>query len=179
MAVVETRGHGAIFVTGVAGSGKSTVARALALRLGCRFLEGDDFHGAANIAKMASGQALSDEDRWPWLARLGRAADEAVVRDGTVVLSCSALRQAYRDCLRHEIAHGSVFFQLQIDPAEAVRRLQARTGHFMAPGLVDSQFAALEAPGPEEALLVLDGTASAMHLCDAICAWLSGQTVNR
>ena len=148
MAVVETRGHGAIFVTGVAGSGKSTVARALALRLGCRFLEGDDFHGAANIAKMASGQALSDEDRWPWLARIGERLAQCEVPG--LVISCSALRRVYRDAIR-QAAPGVRFLFLD-GPGELIRsRMQRRSGHYMPVSLLDTQLALLERPGADEA----------------------------
>ena len=133
-----------VVVMGVAGSGKSTVGRLLARRLGARFLEGDEFHPGANLAKMASGHPLTDEDRWPWLAALR----QALRAQGDVVLSCSALKRAYRDALR--AADHVRFLYLVVDPAEARRRIAGRHGHFLGRSMVASQFRDLEPPGPEE-----------------------------
>jgi carbohydrate kinase (thermoresistant glucokinase family) len=133
-----------IVLMGVAGSGKSTIGTALAARHGARFLEGDAFHPAANIDKMAAGEPLTDEDRWPWLAALR----QAMRGEDQVVVACSALKRVYRDALR--AAGGVRFVQLVIDPGEARRRLAARPGHFMGPGMIDSQFSALEEPGEDE-----------------------------
>jgi carbohydrate kinase (thermoresistant glucokinase family) len=133
-----------IVVTGVTGSGKSTVGSALAERLGVPFLEADDFHSAKNIEKMAAGVALDDADRWPWLAALRQG-----MRDSErVVVTCSALRRSYRDALRRA---GDVrFLHLVADRAEIAARLDARTGHFMPEELIDSQFETLEPPGADE-----------------------------
>jgi carbohydrate kinase (thermoresistant glucokinase family) len=137
-------GPGRVVVMGVAGCGKSTVGAALATRLGVGFIEADGFHPPSNVAKMASGVALSDDDRWPWLASLRRAM--RMERD--VVVACSALRRTYRDALR---AAGDVrFIYLPVDRDEALRRVASRSGHYMGASMVDSQFATLEVPDPAE-----------------------------
>ena len=142
-----------IVVMGVAGSGKSTVGQALATRLGATFVEGDQLHPAGNVAKMAAGTPLTDEDRWPWLAAVRRALRAT----GAVVVACSALRRSYRDALRG--ATGVRFVELAVDPGEATRRLAGRRGHFMKAGMVASQFAALEPPAADETdVAVVDAT---------------------
>ena len=133
-----------IVVTGVTGSGKTTLGAALAERLGARFLEADEFHSPANVAKMASGVPLDDADRWPWLAALRQAMRD----EERVVVACSALRRPYRDALRR--AGGVRFLHLVADPAEITRRLDLRAGHFMPAALVDSQFETLEPPEADE-----------------------------
>jgi len=133
-----------VVVMGVAGSGKSTVARVVAQRHGYRFLEGDDFHPAANVAKMAAGQPLTDDDRRPWLAALC----QAMRAEQDVVVTCSALKRRYRDELRR--AEYVCFLYLVISPQTALRRVAARHGHFMGRSMVASQFEALEVPGPDE-----------------------------
>ena len=169
---------GAIFVTGVAGCGKSTMGASLAARLSCRFLEGDDYHGPANVAKMTSGQPLTNDDRWPWLDALGLAAAQAVAAEGIVVASCSALRRSYRERLRVALAGRIAFIQLAGSPQEMLRRLAARTAHFMPASLVDSQFAAFEPIGADEPGLQLDAGAACSSNCDAFMAWL-GRTQGR
>ena len=135
-----------IVLMGVSGSGKSTVGKLLAERLGWTFIEGDDFHPPANVAKMRAGTPLTDADRKPWLAALRERVDAACARGENVVLACSALKHAYRDylekhepeCVHYVYLHGS---------EELIRqRLAARKGHFMPPGLLHSQFEALEPP---------------------------------
>lgn len=136
---------------GVSGCGKSTVASLLADRLDAAFLEGDAFHTPENVAKMSAGIPLTDEDRWPWLDRLARAAIEGDSKDQPVVLACSALKKAYRDRLRQWIPGLRVIYlrggREVIEP-----RLTGRPGHFMPPGLLESQFAELEEP--REAVVV-------------------------
>lgn len=133
-----------IVVMGVAGSGKSTVGRELALHRGAEFIDGDQLHPAANVAKMAAGIALTDEDRVPWLAAVGSALGSA----GRVVVACSALRRSYRDALR---AMGEVrFLYLAVGAEEAARRLAGRQGHFMKATMVAGQMAALEVPAEGE-----------------------------
>ena len=133
-----------VVVMGVAGSGKSLVGEALASELSVPFVEGDELHSAANVAKMGAGIPLSDAERWPWLAAVRRE-----LRDReSVVVSCSALRRSYRDALR--AAGGVRFVYLSVDRAEAESRARSRVGHFMAASMVDGQFSALEVPGPEE-----------------------------
>ncbi len=133
-----------VVVMGVAGSGKSTVARLLAQRYAARFLEGDDFHPASNVAKMAAGHPLTDDDRWPWLAALC----EAMQAEQDVVVTCSALERRYRDALR--VVEYLCFVYLVVSPEVAARRMAARHGHFMGQSMVASQFEALEVPGPDE-----------------------------
>ena len=135
-----------IVVMGVSGSGKSTVGRRLADRLGWAFLDADDFHPPANVQKMASGQPLEDGDRWPWLDILRQQIDRPV--EEGAVLACSALRRVYRERLgldRDDVAlvylHGSREL--------LTSRLTARAGHFMPAALLDSQLETLEAPGAE------------------------------
>lgn len=138
---------GVIVVMGVSGCGKSTLGRALAEELGFGFLEGDDFHPPANVARMAAGMPLTDAMRWDWLRDLGRAAGRQ--RDAGVVVSCSALKRSYRDLLRE--AAGPVRFVFPDLPREVVAaRLLDRKGHYMPPGLLGSQFDTLERPGRDE-----------------------------
>ncbi|MCL2419949.1 MAG: gluconokinase [Conexibacteraceae bacterium] len=136
-----------LVVMGVEGSGKSTVATRLAKRLGWDFAEGDDFHPAANIAKMKSGEPLDDADRRPWLEAIARWIDGELASGRHGVVTCSALTRRYRDVLRRP---GVRFVYLDVPEAELRRRLAGRTGHFMPPGLLDSQLATLERPGPDE-----------------------------
>ena len=140
-------------VMGVSGSGKTTVARALAHRLGCNFAEGDDLHPAENIAKMAAGRPLTDEDRWPWLAAVAEWIAVQADAGQNGVVSCSALRRAYRDRLRRSDV---TFVYLRGDRASIARRLADRTDHFMPAALLDSQFATLEPPTADERHIDVD-----------------------
>jgi gluconokinase len=135
-----------ILVMGVSGCGKTTVAAGVAKHLGWTLLEGDDFHPPANVAKMASGTPLTDEDRWPWL----RAIAAAAVAEDNAVIACSALKAAYRAIL----SPGVLVF-LQGSKALIAKRMAARKGHFMPPALLDSQFATLEPPGAGENPIVV------------------------
>lgn len=137
----------AIVVMGVSGCGKSTIGALLARALGCAFLEGDAFHPAANVAKMAQGVALQDADRWPWLHHLASEAGEVAQRDGCVVLSCSALRQSYRQAIGDQAGVATVFIHLAVPTEELERRMGAREGHFMPTSLLQTQLATLEPPG--------------------------------
>lgn len=131
-----------VVVMGVSGSGKTTVARELARRLGWPFAEGDDFHPAANVRKMAAGQALDDDDRGPWLRRLAAWIGAREQSGDSAVLTCSALKRAYRDLLRD--GHPSVWFvHVTADPDLLRARLAGRSGHYMPPSLLDSQLEAL------------------------------------
>lgn len=157
---------------GVSGSGKSTLGALLARRLDCPFLEGDDFHDARAVAKMSAGQPLDDGDRWPWLDRLGLAAGEVVASSGRVVAACSALKRGYRERLRAVIGAPTRFVLLDAGQDELLRRLTRRSGHYMPASLLDSQLAALERPGPDEAVVTLDAAAPPERLCDLAQAWL-------
>ncbi len=142
-----------LVVMGVSGSGKSTVGAALAQRLGVPFADADDFHPPANIAKMSAGHPLDDEDRRPWLEAIGTWLAEQDERSG--VISCSALKHAYRDRIRAHAAR-AYFVHLHGTRAVIARRQASRPGHFMPASLLDSQFATLEPLGADEAGIVLD-----------------------
>lgn len=134
-----------IIVMGVTGAGKTTVGRELAASLGWRFHDADDFHPAANKAKMHAGIPLTDEDRWPWLGAL-RAVIEQAIRDGAgAVVTCSALKRAYRAVLSGGLSDVR-YVHLTGDPRVLQDRLASRRGHFMNPALLDSQIATLEPP---------------------------------
>lgn len=163
----------AIVIMGVSGSGKSTLATVLAAKLGCPFLEGDDFHSAANVAKMRGGEPLTDADRWPWLDRLGAAIGAAAARDGITVATCSALKRVYRDRLRTAIALPTAFVLVTAGRGELARRLTARHGHYMPATLLDSQLAILERPDAEELALTLDGSFAPELLADQVVGWLT------
>ncbi len=138
---------------GVSGAGKSTVGAAVAAALGWPFYEGDDFHPAANVAKMAAGTPLTDADRRPWLARLHDLIADHLARGEPAVMACSALKRSYREQLRAG-NDGLVFVYLRGDRERIGRRLARRRGHYMPAALLDSQFADLEEPGPGEAIVV-------------------------
>jgi len=145
-----------IVVMGVAGSGKTTIASGLAETLGVPFVEGDSLHPPANVKKMAGGIALTDEDRWPWLEAIGDRIEVERVTGHGVVVSCSALKHVYRDCLRKQV-HGTVQFILLDGTPELIGdRMKKRKGHFMPPALLDSQFATLEKPTADEHAVILD-----------------------
>lgn len=142
-------------VMGVSGCGKSTVGQALAQELGVPFVEGDQFHPPANVAKMSAGMPLDDEDRAGWLLALQAQIREARERGAGLVLSCSALKRRYRDLLRQ--GDPALRFAHLDGPRELIAaRLQARAGHYMPPSLLDSQLRDLEALQPDEAGVLLD-----------------------
>ncbi len=130
---------------GVSGCGKSTIGQLLAERLEGSFIEGDDLHPAENIRKMSAGIPLEDADRMPWLDRIAREAIRRKQSQPWVVISCSALKAAYRERLRQAIPDLRVIF-LRGSREFIGKRMTARTGHFMPAALLDSQFAALEEP---------------------------------
>jgi gluconokinase len=160
-----------VVVMGVSGSGKSTVAVALARRLGWEFGEGDAFHPAENIEKMATGTPLTDEDRVPWLERLAAWIGVHEATGRSTVLACSALRRAYRDVLR---SGGSpVRFIHLTGPDEVLaERMGDRDGHFMPGSLLHSQLDTLEALQPDEDALVLDVRSDPDVLVDTAVRWL-------
>ncbi|RUW63122.1 gluconokinase [Mesorhizobium sp. M7A.F.Ca.US.008.03.1.1] len=147
----------AIVVMGVAGCGKSAVGIGLAAALGVAFIEGDRLHPPENVARMASGEPLTDQLREGWLNAIGERVAASVGQGQGVVAACSALKRRYRDRLSG-FCPGIVFLYLEIDPATAMQRVGNRKGHFMPASLVDSQFAILEPPAAEERALTLDAT---------------------
>jgi gluconokinase len=138
-----------VVVMGVSGSGKSTVARALADRLGCALLEGDDLHPLANVAAMAAGRPLTDAERRPWLEAIGHWVDRRAAEGVGAVVTCSALRRSYRDQLR-DGRPTLTFCHLTVDPAVLERRMALRSGHFMPASLLPSQLTTLEPLAPDE-----------------------------
>ena len=142
-----------LVLMGVAGSGKSTVGRLLAARLGWDLGEGDELHPAANIAKMAAGQPLTDIDRGPWLRRVRQWIDQRIAEGRPGIITCSALKRAYRDVLRDPHV---VFVHLTGPRTVLAARLDARHGHFMPAALLDSQLATLEPPADDEQAITVD-----------------------
>ena len=161
----------AVVVMGVTGAGKTTVGRRLASALGAEFIDGDDLHTAEARGKMASGLALSDDDRWPWLDRIAaRLAEGLVARRGTVI-ACSALRKSYRDRLRAKVGPALRFVYLAAEREAMRKRVGDRKGHYMPASLVDSQFAALEPPDHEADVI----EASAENELDAMIPLLAAK----
>ena len=134
-----------VVVMGVAGAGKTTVGQQLAAALGAEFVDADDHHPPANVAKMRGGTPLTDADRQPWLARLNALLRERAAAGRGIVLACSALKAAYRETLLEGLPDARVVHLRGAKPLIAAR-LAARRGHYMNPGLLESQFAALESP---------------------------------
>jgi gluconokinase len=154
-----------IVVMGVSGSGKSTVGKILAQQLGWTFIEGDDFHPPANVDKMRGGVPLNDDDRRPWLDAIHRRLEDAIKQNENVVLACSALKHSYQHYLS-QFSSSSVRYVYLSGSEELIRsRLAQRTGHFMNPGLLHSQFEALE---PPEDALQLDISATPEAIVGAI-----------
>ena len=162
-----------VVVMGVAGCGKTTLGAALADRLGAPFIEGDAHHPKRNVEKMAAGVPLTDQDRWPWLDRLGRALASAAGRQGSVVGACSALRRIYRERLSAAAGLPIRFVCLSGSGELIAKRMQSRSGHFMPVSLLESQLALLELPAPEEAAMVLPLSAAIPDLIDRTLGWLA------
>ena len=143
-----------VIIAGASGCGKTTVGEMLARRLGWPFTDGDLLHPASNIAKMARGEPLTDEDRIPWLRVIAARLDDWIAADQPAVLACSALKCRYRAMLLEGRPAVKIAF-LRVDKDVAAQRLASRQGHFFKPQLLDSQFADLELPGPDEAAVVV------------------------
>jgi gluconokinase len=161
-----------VVVMGVSGCGKSTVGRLIAKSLACEFLEGDDLHPPRNVERMASGIALTDNDRRDWLQAIAeQLADANAARYGLIV-SCSALKRAYRNQLRTasgELAFVHVHAALEVLEA----RVRERTDHFMPPALLASQLQTLEPPGLDERCITLDAALPAERIAERAVAWLA------
>jgi gluconokinase len=158
-----------LVVMGVSGCGKSTLAALLAQRLGWPPQEGDALHPQTNVDKMAAGQPLDDADRRPWLRLVAAWIDQRAAAGEPGIVTCSALRRAYRDVLRRDFVH---FVHLTGDCRLLARRMQDRNGHFMPPSLLDSQLATLEAPGADEAAITIDIALAPEAQVAAVLAWL-------
>ncbi|SDI86838.1 gluconokinase/shikimate kinase [Frankineae bacterium MT45] len=141
-----------LVIMGVSGSGKSTVAGILAGRLGWELAEGDDMHPPANVAKMAAGHPLEDEDRWPWLDTIADWIHQHEAQNRPGIITCSALKKRYRDRLRGDRV---IFILLAGGHDQIAARLTARHGHFMPSSLLQSQFETLEPPTPDERSLTV------------------------
>ncbi|MET0934257.1 MAG: gluconokinase [Mycetocola sp.] len=144
-----------IIVMGVSGSGKSTIGALIAGALGVPFVDGDSLHPQSNIEKMAGGQSLNDDDRWPWLATVGQTLADAGRRGTGMVIACSALRRDYRDAILQS-APDTRFVHLSGSREVLASRVEGRSDHFMPPALLDSQFATLEPLQGDEPGIVID-----------------------
>jgi gluconokinase len=158
---------------GVCGCGKSTVAELYAQRTGATMIEADAYHPAANVAKMRAGVPLTDEDRAGWLAAMAARLAEGRARDEAMVVTCSALKRAYRDILRE--GDPELFFVHLDGSRELLRaRLDARRGHFMSPGLLGSQLATLERPNlATEKCLHVSITLTPEQICETVAVAMS------
>lgn len=146
-----------LVIMGVAGCGKSTLAQELDQYLHWPFQEGDDLHPQANIEKMSHGHPLNDEDRWPWLEKCHEWLLECEKNhEGKGVLTCSALKRSYRDCLRKAIKSPFYFLYLKVPYEILLKRLETRKGHFMPVSLLDSQLESLEPLQADEPYLEID-----------------------
>ena len=135
-----------IVVMGVSGCGKTTVGKLVADGLNCEFIEGDEFHSPKNIAKMATGQSLDDDDRRGWLVSLNQKLREILVADSLAVLSCSALKEIYREWLTDGFSTRILFIFIKGDFNEINQRMEEREGHYMKANMLAGQFDALEQP---------------------------------
>ena len=160
-----------VVIMGVAGCGKSSFAAALSQALGWQLIEGDEFHPPENVNKMRAGIPLTDDDRAGWLDAL---ANELVQRGPHAVLTCSALKKAYRDRLRQSVP-ALRFVHLDLTREQSIARVTQRPGHYFRPALVDSQFAALEKPVDEAGVFTADATQSIEMIQVQVCAWLQAK----
>jgi len=162
-----------VVLAGVSGSGKTTVGLLLAKRLGCVFEDGDALHPASNIAKMHAGIPLTDEDRWPWLQRVGSWIDQQAAAGASSVIACSALKRSYRDFLRQGRPAARVVM-LNVDRDALAARLSERHGHFFPAALLNSQLTELEPPAPGEPCLVVAAAGSPAEVVEEIIRGLGG-----
>lgn len=162
----------AVFM-GVSGCGKSSIGAAVSALIGVPYVDGDDLHPAANVEKMSAGIPLTDDDRWPWLDRVAATLQD----QAPVLVGCSALKRIYRDRIRAGAGGPVRFVHLAGSRDLIAARMARREGHYMPTSLLDSQFAALEPPGPEEALTVdiaQSTDALARAIADDLARWAQG-----
>jgi gluconokinase len=162
----------ALIVMGVSGAGKTTIGETLAARLGWPYEDADTFHPASNVAKMSAGHPLTDEDRRPWLKAIAAEINRACAADEHIVIGCSALKRSYRDILMQGRTDVRLVY---LDGTQTLiaDRLSHRKGHFMPPGLLISQFAALEPPTPDERPVTVSIDAEVEVIVDRIISQLS------
>ena len=156
-----------LVLMGVSGSGKTTVGVLLATRLSWPYAEADAFHSAANVAKMAAGHPLTDDDRWPWLGAIAAWIDERIAKGEHGVVTCSALKRSYRDVLRRPEAR---LVYLRGNHELIAQRIAARKEHYFKPGMLDSQFAALEEPSADEGVVSVGIAGEPAEIVDDIIA---------
>ena len=161
-----------VVVMGVSGCGKSTVGRLLAEWLHAGFVEGDELHPPENVARMAAGVPLTDDDRRGWLLSIAQRLSAARDAGQPLVASCSALKHSYRDLLRSASSQ-LAFVHLHGDRALLEARMSARAGHFMPPSLLASQLATLEAPGTDERAITFDAALPPTQIAAEAAAWLT------
>ena len=159
-----------LVVSGVAGSGKTTIGKMLAERLDVPYAEADDFHSEANRLRMAAGLPLSDDDREPWLAAICTWIAQRLQAGESGIVTCSALKRTYRDQL---LTPGVKLVYLKVDRETVASRLSERRGHFFPAALAESQFDALEEPTPGEDVLVVDGSRSREEVVSQILEGIS------
>ena len=160
-----------VVVMGVCGTGKTTIGKLIAEQLGARFEEGDRFHPQANVEKMSRGEALEDDDRWPWLESIARTIDEWQRAGVDVVLACSALKESYRRIILDGRSDAHLVF-LFGDQDLIDERMSQRQHHFMPPSLLPSQFAALEPPSPGRHVIAADVARSPEAIASDVVAWI-------
>jgi len=164
-----------VVVMGVAGAGKSTLAAALAERLDAVFIEADDLHSPGAKAQMAAGVPLTDEDRWPWLARVAARVREGQDGGRAVVVSCSALRRVYREALAVDGTAPLAFVHVHGSDAELSQRIGQRTGHFMPASMLESQLATLEPLEQDENGIVVPLALPLPEAAEAAIAFLDSR----
>lgn len=158
----------AVVVMGVSGAGKSTVGKLIAASLKCPFRDADSFHPKANIEKMSRGEALTDEDRWPWLQAIADWIAEHRAAGTACVVTCSALKRVYRDLITEQQRADVRIVYLKGDFDLIAAQLKARKGHFMPPELLKSQFDALEEPRADEHSMAVPIDASPEEISERV-----------
>jgi carbohydrate kinase (thermoresistant glucokinase family) len=165
--MVELPSPVVLVIMGVSGAGKSTIAALVAERLGWTFEEGDSLHPKANLDKMAAGIPLTDDDRWPWLAKIADWIDGRLDTGENGIVTCSALKRSYRNMLNRR-GSGVEFVYLALNRVDLEERVEHREGHFMPASLLDSQLGTLEPPLPPEPAIQVDGAADPQLVVDRI-----------